>query len=212
MKRFDERQLKFNLPDLDEIQDEVERGVSPTDARMIAEAARQELQKRFDDGERPAWQEDYVSLLQHGWPWRVAAYIAWAAAPRSGRKPETLQQLATDVLGLASPRVIYTWRKKYPTIDTGVSSLQTAVLHKHRRDVLEALASMASQPDYKSFNDRKLFLELTGDYVPKSKVELDDKRAAQGLSTLSTEELAALIDDGDDQAPEDPDIPVGVPG
>jgi hypothetical protein len=34
----------------------------------------------------------------------------------------------------------------------------------------EALVKNASEADYKTHNDRKLFLELTGDYVPSAKL------------------------------------------
>lgn len=198
LKAWDELQLKFDLQ-FDEVEDDAqERAISPEEARLISEAARQQMQSRLTDGELPAWAEDYIRLLEQGWPWRVAAYIAWASAPKDGRKPKTLEELATGMLGLKSPRVIYTWRRKYPSIDAVIGMMQSAVLFEHRRDVLEALAEMAGRTDYKSHNDRKLFLEMIGDYTPKSKVEVS--RGAKDLSELSDAELDRLIGDVDTTA------------
>jgi hypothetical protein len=189
LKQWDELQLKFDLK-LDEVEDDAaERAITAEEARLISEAARQQMQDRLVGGEKPEWLEDYLRLLEQGWPWRVATYIAWASAPKSGRKPKTLDELATSVLGLRSPRVIYTWRRKYPSIDAVIGMMQSAVLFEHRRDVLEALAEMASRTDYKSHQDRKLFLEMIGDYTPKSQVDVNDLRNGNDLSALSDEEL-----------------------
>jgi hypothetical protein len=119
--------------------------------------------------------------------------MAWAASPKSGRWPETLQELATKVLGLRSTRSVYNWRRKYPTIDAVVAMLQAAPLFEHRRDVLEALVKMAKKEDYKAYNDRKLFLEMVGDYVPRSQLDLGKAAKGRDLSELSDEELDALV-------------------
>lgn len=198
--KWNELQLAFDL-DLDEVEeDAIERSISPEEARMISEAARLEMERRYavdrtlvdpDDVDK-GWQRDYLRLREQGWPWRVAAYIAWAASPRISRWPATLKELAHEVLGLRSSRVIHTWRKKHPAIDTVVAMLQAAPLFEHRRDVLEALIEMARTPDYKAFNDRKLFLEMIGDYVPKSQLNLKNAGKANDLSELSDEELDIL--------------------
>lgn len=192
-QRWNEMQLRFDL-DLDEIADAAsEQAISPEEARQISEAARQALEKR-SQAELPEWFQDYVRLLQQGWPWRVAVYIAWASSPRVGRWPETLEKLATEVLGLASPRVIFTWRRKYPSINSVVAMMQAAPLWEHRRDVIAALVKNAATADYKTFNDRKLFLEMTGDYVPRSQLDLG-KAARNDLSELSDAELDELLGD-----------------
>lgn len=189
LKVWDELQLKFDLG-LDEVEDDAaERAISAEAARQISEAARQQLQRQIEDRTLPQWAEDYVRLLEQGWPWRVAAYIAWASAPKAGRKPRTLDELATKVLGLRSSRVIHNWRRKFPSIDAVIGMMQSAVLFEHRRDVLQALAEMAARTDYKSHQDRKLFLEMIGDYTPKSQIDVNDLRKENDLSTLSDEEL-----------------------
>jgi hypothetical protein len=198
LRPWDELQLRFELPGLDEVdEDAQERQITPEQARMISEAARVALEKGDATGahvasfEHPGWFEDYLLLIGQGWPWRVAAYMAWASVPKIGREPKTLKELAEKVLGLTGPRVINNWRRKYPSIETIVSMMQSKALWEHRSDVLTTLAEMAAQPDYKSFNDRKLFLEMIGDYTPKSRLQVSG--TAKDLSELSDADLDRLI-------------------
>jgi hypothetical protein len=161
--------------------------VPPTleEARLRSEAARQLL----EDGSG-RWMEDYSSLREAGWPWRVAAYIAWASSPKIGREPKTLADLA-NVLGLTSPRTIHHWRETNPAINEVIATLQAAPLMEHRRDVFDALVRSASDGDHRSNPDRKLFLEITGDYVPRAKVEVG-RGDPKDLSSLSEDELDLL--------------------
>jgi len=201
MQKWVDGQLRFDL-DIDEaVDDAQERMISPDEARLISETARVEFEELPKDG--AAWHADYLDLRQHGWPWRVAAYIAWASSPKIDRKPATIAELASKVLGLRSPRVIYTWRQKYPSLDAVVAMMQAKPLFAHRRDVFSALVQVASEPDYKGHNDRKLFFEMTGDHIPKSKLDLGRSGKSGDLSELSDEELAAMIggaDSGPDAA------------
>jgi hypothetical protein len=158
------------------------------DAALISEAARTALETRE---EMPDWWEEYCALRNVGWDWRVGCYIAWAASPRQGRWPETLEDLAQEVLGLTSPRAIHTWRQKNPAIDEVIGVMQSAPLFEHRRDIIEALITVAKEPDYKGHADRKLALEMLGDYTPRSKVDVEARRAVD-LSELSDEELDRL--------------------
>jgi hypothetical protein len=118
--------------------------------------------------ESAPWMDDYFELVEEGWPWRQAVYMLWASQPADRRRPPTQMRLAIEVLGLRSDRTIREWRTRNPSIDVRVQQLQTSILAKHRAEVLQALATMAADPDYKAHQDRKLFLEMTGDYVPKS--------------------------------------------
>lgn len=194
LRKWDELQLRFSL-ELDEAEEEAAaRAIPWEEAKRISEAARLALEHQVESGtlkvEVIPWWGDYVRLIEQGWPWRVAAYIGWASAPKAKRWPKTLQELATEVLGLTGPRTIYTWRKAHPTIDTVVAMLQAAPLWEHRRDVIEALVASASNEDYKGYHDRRLFFEMIGDYTPRSKLELSG--SAKDLSELSDEELDRL--------------------
>lgn len=195
MKRFEELQLRFEIdgwdPDAEEAE---ERQISFMEAQQISAAAKMAFGERVGIEEGTNYYGDYLRLVEHGWPWRVAVYIAWAASPKSNRWPRTLNELATQVLGLASSRRIHTWREKHPAIDETVAILQAAPLFEHRRDVIDALVEMARTPDYKAFNDRKLFLEMTGDYTPKSKLEVG--KSAETLEELSDAELQAWLGEG----------------
>jgi hypothetical protein len=179
---FEQMALALNLED-----EPAETGSinppSPEEARLRSEAARQLLEA---DG--AVWMAEYQQLRDTGWPWRVAAYIAWAASPRIGRKPETLAELATKVLGLTGPRQIHHWRETNPSINAVGATLPAAPLMEHRRDVLQALVQSASSADHRSNPDRKLYLEMIGEYVPHSKIEVS-RGEADDLSTYSDDEL-----------------------
>jgi len=186
-------QLSFNF-ELDESAEDAEdRAITHEEARLISEAAR----KAFEVDPKPLgereWYVEYLRLREEGWPWRVASYIAWAASPKEDRYPKTLQELATKVLGLQSPRSIYNWRKKYPTIDATISMMQALPLLEHRRDVIEALVEMAKTRDYKAFNDRKLFLEMVGDYIPKSQLGLGKAMDEDVVGSMSEAELRKWV-------------------
>jgi len=194
--KWNDLQLKFDLPMDEAEEDAIERAITPEAARQISEAAASGFGERIEQmraaHQAPEWLADYLTLREQGWPWRVGCYIAWASSPKIGRWPETLQELATDILGLTSPRVIYTWRRKYNSIDTVVMMMQSKPLWDHRKEVLTALVAVAIQPDYKSFNDRKLFLEITGDYTPKSQMQIGELGCDVDLSQLSDADLERI--------------------
>jgi hypothetical protein len=164
-------------------------GVSPEEARVRSVAAQGKFEKSGFE-----WQKEYLDLRNGGWPWRQAAYIAWAASPRGNRNPKTQDDLARMVLGLTSDRAISTWRKKNPMIDEMVALLQSAPLFEYRAEIYRALVNNAMKEDYKTHNDRKLALEMMGDYVPASKLTAELLKSLKGgsLDDLSDEELAEL--------------------
>lgn len=174
----------FNLPDeyrqlaLDLELPEVEaEGVSPEEARRRSESALLALKAKFKDSdEAPSWIETFFELTDGGWPWRQAAYIAWASTPKGSRHPATQDELARNFLGLTSDRPIATWKRRNPAILEMIALLQSAPLWEHRAEIYEALIKVAVSPEYKGHNDRKLALELLGDYVPAAKLEAYLKR------------------------------------
>lgn len=123
---------------------------------------------------KPAWWQDYLAIREafpHFRNWRIWVYIAWAGQPAAGREPRTIEEFAPRVLGCSS-RVVRNWRAKswgddLPTVEEAIAWCQAAPLLRHRRDVYEALAEVARRADPKAHNDRKMFLEMTGDYRPK---------------------------------------------
>ncbi len=170
-------------------------GVSTEEARVRSEAGRSALVILKGQKNQPEWFERFEALIFGGWPWRQACYIAWASMPKEGRMPETQDQLATQYLNLGSDRAISTWRKKNPAIDSMVAILQSAELWEHRADSFKNLISGMKQAgsDYKFFNHLKLYLEMTGDYVPTSKFMADlKKKISSDPSEMSDEEIAVL--------------------
>jgi len=163
-------------------------GVSREEAQRRSELAR-------DAFEEAGASEAYRELRDEGWPWRQAAYIAWAATPKP-RKPDTQEKLAREVLGLTSDRAINMWRKKNPMIDERVAILLQHDFFDWRSTHIRALNEGASQAgaDYKFFNHLKLALEIHGIYVPASKItaEMLKSVSMQSLDDLSDGELEAL--------------------
>jgi hypothetical protein len=96
--------------------------------------------------------------------------------------------LAKQHLGLTSDRAINTWRKRNPAIDEMVAVLQAAPLWEHRSEIYAALISVATSPEYKGHNDRKLALELLGDYVPAAKLEAILRGSAKGSDVDAEDE------------------------
>jgi hypothetical protein len=122
-----------------------------------------------------SWSADYYVLIDAGWPWRIAVYIAWACCPRKERYPCTQEELATKHLGLTSDRQVTKWAAN-PAVREMIGILQAAPLMENRRDVFAALAKSASDPSFHGAADRKTFLTMTGDYIPHQKVDISPEK------------------------------------
>jgi hypothetical protein len=145
----------------------------------------------------PRWMELFQKLLEGGWRWEIAVYIAWRAMPRKYRFPETQDELAKQCLGLSSDRAIATWRKRNPFIDEYITILQGELVFDAVPDVLNAAVEVASTPDYKGNADRKLVLEMAGRYTPSSKITTEMAKKLvnskpDDLEDLSDEELRKI--------------------
>jgi hypothetical protein len=158
--------------------------LNPVDeAQLRADEARRAFEAA--EGSAP-WMDDYWDLIGEGWPWRQAVYMVWACQPKDQRQPSTQRDLATQVLGLASDRQIREWRAKNPALDTRVAKLTASALSKARAEIYRALIEAASKPDPRAHQDRKLALELMGDYIPNSEMNL-----RVGELAISSDEMAA---------------------
>ena len=189
-------QLRLNL-DLPDDADRDKAVLSTDDIRIRAEAARGQLEgglnwKKGPDGKviPPPWLEEYYQLLDGGWPWRVAVYIAWKATPKKYRWPESQEELATTVLGLSSDRVIATWRAKNPGIDAMVQDVGSARVLDRLNDSIEAMLEVAAQPNYKGRGDRELHFKLAG--VLSEQIDINDKTGLPDLSKLPWDEKLKL--------------------
>jgi len=186
-------QLSLGL-EIDENEDEGGEVVFTTEEKARRSfASRQILEKMIStDPKKEEWFATFQRLMESNWPWRVACYVAWASSPKYTRWPQTQDEFAKKVLGLTSDRVIATWRKKSPDIDGAVSLLQSATMLEHRADVIKALVASASSKDHRSNPDRKLFFEMTGDYTPRSKVDIGVPVSGEDLSQLSEAQLMEI--------------------
>jgi hypothetical protein len=193
--------LALDLPEAEE-----ETALNHDEVKERSERARKTLEAMFGRIGAPRWLDDYMELCKGGWPWRVAAYIAWASTPRGSREPKTQDELARNHLGLTSDRAINTWKKKNPAIDEVIRMMQAGPLFKHRAEIYTALVAVAIRPEYKSHNDRKLALELMGDYMPAHKILA--ALTAKGQGSLKTDQeldelvqaLEAEVQDDNNQA------------
>lgn len=136
---------------------------SPEDAKQKSDVSHRALELLYGKAGAPRWLEDYLELAKGGWPWRVAAYVAWASTPKGAREPKTQDELARFHLGLSSDRAIVKWRRNNPMIDQMVHRFQTNPLWKHRSEIYTAMVAVAVKADAKGHQDRKLALKLMGD-------------------------------------------------
>lgn len=195
--------LTYQLPlALDLPETEEGDSIGPEEAKERSERARKALDAMFGKSGAPRWLDDYLEMVRGGWPWRVAAYIAWASSPRAAREPKTQDELARFHLGLTSDRAISTWRKRNPAIDEVVRMMQAGPLFKHRSEIFTALVAVAVKPEYKSHADRKLALELMGDYTPLRKVlaELRKKsdNGEENMTDAELDEIARALEVSED--------------
>jgi len=195
------RQLVLGL-DLPEVETE---GVSTEEAQVRSEAGRSALFLLKGKTEQPTWFERFESIMEGGWPWRQACYIAWASMPKDGRKPETQEELAKKHLNLNSDRAISTWRKKNPAIETMITILQSAELWDYRADSFKNLIDGMKRAgvDYKFFNHLKLFMEMSGDYIPLTQLAAVLKRKAGGGAHEVDEETVELLAKGVEELQKD---------
>jgi hypothetical protein len=133
----------------------------------------------LDAREKPGWWNDFQMIrdqFPHFRNWRIWVYIAWAGQPTKGRKPATKEELAAQVLRCSS-RVIRKWESRsygdLPGVLDAIAWVQASPLLRHRRDIYNALIAVAIQADPKAHQDRKLALEMMGDYRQKSEEPQD---------------------------------------
>lgn len=190
-QEYSQLALELDLP-------EIAEGLSAEEARMRSEAGRAAFFELKGTPKQPAWFERFEALIEGGWAWRQASYIAWASMPMDGRLPKTQDELARNHLGLSSDRAISTWRKRNPAIDTMIAILQSAELWEHRADSFQNLIKGMKQAgqDYKFFPHLKLYMEMTGDYVPLNQISAVLKRKADGGAHEMDEETLNDLAEG----------------
>ena len=197
-----------NSADYDDYDEPDDESIFPASINVPGQATSRQAQANLEAVlDQIPWRDEYDRILaerdedgKRRWDWRKAVYIAWASMPQSKRWPATQAELARDVLGLRSDRTIRQWCDKDPGLDQRVAEHSGALrLFKYRSEVFEALAEVAMTPDPRGHPDRRLFLELTGDYTPRQKVEQSGPEGGpishkvDVVETMSEAELDQLI-------------------
>ena len=202
IKQGEIRDFFLNQPTLFEIEESVvaDDFIDPEEASRRSALAKGTLEKLLgepvnlnNDNGVIAWANEYFALLNVGWSWRVAAYIAWASSKKIGRYPDTQAKFAKEILGLNSDRAISTWRKKNESIDEAVGILQTYSMFDYRRDAIEAMGISAANPTKDGNRDRKLLFQMSGDWTPSLKIEDQRNPGTNDLASMSTEELKKAV-------------------
>lgn len=177
-------------------------GLPALEATVIDQSHRQE-RLLFEQmlGDMP-WASNYLALLDEGWYWRDAAYIAWFALPKGARRPATKGELA-EMLGIGQ-RGLNNRLQRNPAIQIRAAKFVASRVFEHIDEVMDALVESASDPGYKHHPDRKMYLEMAGVYTPKQSLALEEAAKTDDMSALSDEELArqaritaGMEDDGD---------------
>ena len=128
--------------------------------------------------EPPEWKALYEQLLNERnerdgyvigprWDWRKALYIAWSVVPKARRQPATEEELAV-LLNLKNTRTIRMWKQKFPEIEERIAKLPKQLLMTHLSEVYDTLVAVATMPIPAAYSDRRLYLELVGEYQQKA--------------------------------------------
>lgn len=159
---------------MDEIKAGVLPGLEAAYSNPLDEAQLKSMEARriFEAASREAdpWMDDYWALLGEGYTWRQAVYMLWAAQPADKRVPRTQGELATQILGLASDRAIREWKRQRTDMDARIADLVRSVIVKNRARVFDALVESAASSNPRAHADRRMFLEMSRDYMPKQMI------------------------------------------
>ena len=195
----DEIEPGFLLPSTVPGQAESRASKERLDELLMARRARPEPALAVAESEPVAWEDFWRDLMdekgedgKRRWDWRKALYIAWHCVPTSKRWPRHKYELM-DLLGV-NDATARKWRQNDPEIDERISAGPKALLGSHVANVLSALVEVAGKPEAQSHQDRKLFLEMTGQYKPKGEVALAGAVFAGDIDdVLDDDEQATMV-------------------
>lgn len=117
------------------------------------------------------------------WNANQLKFIEWLALPKAQRKPKTQTEFAKSI-GMHET-TLSDW-KKLPGFMSEVTAIAREQLRDALSDVYGALVKRALDGDVQAI---KLALEVSGEYTPKQKVDLDID-----VTKLSDDELRAIAE------------------
>ncbi len=123
--------------------------------------------------------------------------MAWKSHPKAARLaaglPETQIELFTKILMYKTDSAVRQWRKRRPEMEARILTLQReGPLSFYRPGALHTMGQSAQLLGREGFADRKLLLEMTGDYRPSTKTDVTT--AGHPIKAGPTaDDLAALL-------------------
>lgn len=132
-----------------------------------------------------------------GWKPKVACYIAWCAHPKEVRDKAGLPETKTDLaIALGSKakdpgNLFRNWSRRYDNLDAYIfTATREGPLNHYRPEVIKAMIDTAKTTGRAGHADRKMYLEMTGDYSNKQVIEFTDKE----IDEMSKDELEKYLD------------------
>lgn len=114
-------------------------------------------------------------------PPKVSAYVEWACTPKALRQIKTINEYCRSTG--TSEASLAAWRRDSRVRDAIRERLRDFNVSEERiQEVIDALWLSATQGDV---NAAKTYLQYVADFMPKSKVVIEDRRVEE----MSTEEI-----------------------
>ena len=127
---------------------------------------------------------------------KVDALVNWLATPKTERTITTLGELA-EVLDV-NRNTLTSW-KASRQVRERVLQQTRGILYDAIPGAYRALSESASNPDGRNNSDRRLLLEMTGQYTPGLQVGLDDQTVdilkQLGASSPWAETVEGVVED-----------------
>ena len=127
---------------------------------------------------KPAWWPSFLKIRErfpHFKNWKIWSLIAWETMPAPMKDPPALKEFAASIN--TSVRTLWNYRNKTwgdkTTVGEAIVVVRESSTWHAREEVMKALITVAKRPDPKAHPDRKMFLEMTGDYPPRLPPEPD---------------------------------------
>lgn len=170
---------------------EVEPEESPAFGLALVEVGERRRPEHLAELGVSGYQELYHRLIEQGWRWQKAAFMAWRASPRRHRQPATQAELA-EILGYASDAIFRRWLNKPeqgPLMKQVINQARRTVFEINLADVDHVTIERAASFEG-STADRKLYYDIRERLAD----EAGGGETGDDFSDYSDEELQAEIE------------------